>query len=137
MVSSFQASVADKNAKQLELPEILPLKEYQYEWGQIYEDYRLLRPTCYHGGQAQSRQSIPPVPLKDGYQMLQLSVYSRIVKGRDSLQKHHNRLCANLPQEGSIRCLEVTEKQFATMKLLLGELKTQEKRVNSDQLLLF
>ena len=28
--------------------------------------------------------------LKDGYQMLQLSVYSRIVKGRDSLQKHHN-----------------------------------------------
>lgn len=74
--------------------------------------------------------------LKDGYQMLQLSVYSRIVKGRDSLQKHHNRLCANLPQEGSIRCLEVTEKQYATMKLLLGELKTQEKRVNSDQLLL-
>ena len=72
--------------------------------------------------------------LKDGYQMLQLSVYSRIVKGRDSLQKHHNRLCANLPQEGSIRCLEVTEKQYATMKLLLGELKTQEKRVNSDQL---
>lgn len=36
--------------------------------------------------------------LKDGYQMLQLSVYSRIVKGRDALQKHHNRLCANLPQ---------------------------------------
>ena len=32
------------------------------------------------GGQAQSRQSIPPVPLKDGYQMLQPSVYSRIVK---------------------------------------------------------
>ena len=75
--------------------------------------------------------------LKDGYQMLQLSVYSRIVKGRDALQKHHNRLCANLPQEGSIRCLEVTEKQFAAMKLLLGELKTQEKKVNSDQLLLF
>ena len=50
--------------------------------------------------------------------MLQLSVYSRIVKGRDSLQKHHNRLCTNLPQEGSIRCLEVTEKQYATMKLL-------------------
>ena len=32
---------------------------------------------------------------------------------------------------------EVTEKQFAAMKLLLGELKTQEKKVNSDQLLLF
>ena len=32
-------------------------------------------------------------------------------------------------KKGSIRCLEVTEKQYATMKLLLGELKTQEKRV--------
>ena len=31
MISSFQASVTDKNAKQLKLPEILPLKEYQYE----------------------------------------------------------------------------------------------------------
>ena len=34
---------------------------------------------------------------KDGYQMLQLSVYSRIVRGRDSLQKHHTRLRNNLP----------------------------------------
>lgn len=75
--------------------------------------------------------------LQDGYQMLQLSVYSRIVKGRDSLQKHNIRLCANLPSEGSVRCLEVTEKQFASMKLLLGELQPQEKKVNSDQLLLF
>ena len=31
MISSFQASVTNKNAKQLKLPEILPLKEYQYE----------------------------------------------------------------------------------------------------------
>ncbi|MBR0573534.1 MULTISPECIES: CRISPR-associated endonuclease Cas2 [Pasteurellaceae] len=75
--------------------------------------------------------------LKDGYQMLQLSVYSRIVRGRDSLTKHHKRLCQNLPEEGSIRCLEVTEKQFASMQLLLGELKTQEKKVNANQMLLF
>lgn len=74
---------------------------------------------------------------KDGYQMLQLSVYSRIVRGRDSLQKHNKRLCQNLPEEGSVRCLEVTEKQYASMKVLLGELKSQEKRVNADQLLLF
>ncbi|KZC76509.1 CRISPR-associated protein Cas1 [Neisseria flavescens] len=31
MVSSFQASVTAKNAKQPKLLEILPLKEYQYE----------------------------------------------------------------------------------------------------------
>ncbi|QGM81409.1 CRISPR-associated endonuclease Cas2 [Otariodibacter oris] len=75
--------------------------------------------------------------LKDGYQMLQLSVYSRIVRGRDALEKHNKRLREHLPEEGSIRCLEVTEKQFANMQILLGKLKLQEKKVNANQMLLF
>ncbi|QLB12429.1 CRISPR-associated Cas2 family protein [Bisgaardia hudsonensis] len=75
--------------------------------------------------------------IKDGYQMLQLSVYCRIVRGRDALEKHNKRLQENLPEEGSIRCLEVTEKQFASMHILLGKLKIQEKKVNTNQMLLF
>lgn len=75
--------------------------------------------------------------LKDGYQMLQLSIYTRIVRGRDSLAKHHKRLVEHLPEEGSIRCLEITEKQYANMEVLLGEKKVQEDKVNADQLLLF
>ncbi|PJG85263.1 CRISPR-associated endonuclease Cas2 [Conservatibacter flavescens] len=75
--------------------------------------------------------------LKDGYQMLQLSVYSRIVRGRDALIKHNKRLVAHLPEEGSVRCLEVTEKQFASMLILLGEKKVQEQKVNANQMLLF
>lgn len=75
--------------------------------------------------------------LKDGYQMLQLSIYTRIIKGRDALEKHHKRLVAHLPEEGSIRCLSITEKQFASMEILVGEKKPQEKKVNSNQLLLF
>ncbi|QEY24216.1 CRISPR-associated endonuclease Cas2 [Neisseria animalis] len=74
---------------------------------------------------------------KDGYQMLQLSVYSRIVRGRDALQKHHKRLLQQLPEEGQVRYLEVTEKQYAGMVMLIGEPKTREKKVNADQLLLF
>lgn len=31
MIASFQPSLVAKNAKLLKLPEILPLKEYQYE----------------------------------------------------------------------------------------------------------
>lgn len=75
--------------------------------------------------------------IKDGYQMLQLSVYSRIVRGRDAAAKHNKRLCENLPKEGAIRCLEVTEKQFAGMAILLGELNIEEKKVDSSQMLLF
>lgn len=74
---------------------------------------------------------------KDGYQMLQLSVYSRIVRGRDALQKHYSRLKTNLPSEGQIRCMEVTEKQYAGMIMLIGERASREKKVNADQLLLF
>ncbi len=75
--------------------------------------------------------------LKDGYDMLQWSVYSRLVNGSDDADKHHKRLTANLPEEGSIRCLQVTEKQFTTMRILLGERNFQEKKVNGAQMLLF
>ena len=75
--------------------------------------------------------------LKDGYDMLQWSVYSRIVNGRDDAEKHLLRLERNLPKEGSIRCLEISEKQFVSMKLLLGQLSFQEKQVTADQMLLF
>lgn len=75
--------------------------------------------------------------LKDGYQMLQLSIYTRIVRGRDSMVKHHKRLVANLPEEGAVRCLAITEKQYANMEILVGEKKVQEKKVNANQLLLF
>jgi CRISPR-associated protein Cas2 len=36
-----------------------------------------------------------------------------------------------------VRCLTVTEKQFASMKLLVGLPLFQEKKVKSEQMLLF
>lgn len=74
--------------------------------------------------------------LKDGYDMLQWSVYGRIVNGVDSMQTHLKRLEANLPPAGSVRCLTVSEKQFAQMKILVGEPKKQEKTVNAIQMVL-
>ncbi len=75
--------------------------------------------------------------LKDGYDMLQWSVYSRIVNGVDQAKKHVKRLKRNLPEEGSIRCLKVSEKQYTSMMVLVGEYKIQEKKINADQLVLF
>ena len=75
--------------------------------------------------------------IKDGYSMLQLSVYSRIVRGRDALAKHQKRLLQMLPAQGNVRCFEVTEKQYANMKLLVGLPKQQEKKVDARQFLLF
>jgi CRISPR-associated protein Cas2 len=75
--------------------------------------------------------------LDDGYDMVQWSVYGRMVNGSDDAIKHIKRLSSNLPKEGSIRCLQVSEKQFASMLLLLGERSFQEKTVNAAQILLF
>ncbi len=75
--------------------------------------------------------------LNDGYDMIQFSVYGRIVNGRDAELKHTQRLVAQLPPSGSIRAMTVTEKQYAGIKLLVGLPRFQEKKVNADQMLLF
>ncbi|MHB1701908.1 MAG: CRISPR-associated endonuclease Cas2 [Acidobacteriaceae bacterium] len=74
--------------------------------------------------------------IQDGYDMIQWSVYGRVVNGFDDMQVHIKRLSRNLPPDGSVRCLQVSEKQFAQMKLLVGLPKTQEKAVNAIQLVL-
>jgi CRISPR-associated protein Cas2 len=75
--------------------------------------------------------------LNDGYDMIQWSVYGRVVNGSDDAETHLKRLNANLPPAGSVRCLQISEKQFASIKLLVGTLSRQEKALTSQQLLLF
>ena len=75
--------------------------------------------------------------LNDGYDMIQFSIYGRIVNGNDALDKHMKRLVNNLPPDGSVRCLSVTEKQYAGMKLLVGLPLFQEKALKVNQMLLF
>lgn len=75
--------------------------------------------------------------INDGYDMLQWSVYGRIVNGVNAEQKHLKRLIAHLPPAGSVRCLTVTEKQYAAMRMLVGSPDSQEKKVNAQQMLLF
>lgn len=75
--------------------------------------------------------------LDDGYDMIQWSVYGRIVNGSDDANTHLKRLEHNLPEAGSVRCLQVSEKQFANIQILVGLQTHQEKKVNADQMLLF
>lgn len=64
--------------------------------------------------------------LKDGYIMVQFSIYSRICKNSDDVYKHINRIKQNLPSRGNIRLLQVTEKQYNDMQLLVGAKETEE-----------
>ena len=75
--------------------------------------------------------------LNDGFDMIQFSVYGRILNGRDAEEKHLQRVVANLPPDGSVRVLTVTEKQYASMRLLVGLPLFQEKQVTANQMLLY
>ncbi|WP_035061857.1 CRISPR-associated endonuclease Cas2 [Andreprevotia chitinilytica] len=75
--------------------------------------------------------------VQDGYEMLQWSVYARIANGEDDVRKHQQRLVVNLPNKGSVRCMKVSEKQYAAMDILVGTLTVQEEKIGKQQLLLF
>lgn len=71
----------------------------------------------------------------DGYIMLQWSVYARVCRGEEAVEKHIRRVTANLPKKGSVRALQVTDRQYERMRLLLGEAGRSE-RVAPKQLVL-
>ncbi len=71
----------------------------------------------------------------DGYMMLQYSVYARVCRGDDGAMKHVVRVTRNLPGEGSVRALQVTDRQYARMRLLLGE-ATKTESLGSRQMVL-
>lgn len=70
--------------------------------------------------------------LKDGYHMIQFSVYTRVCNGIDAVKKHEDRLYDHLPPKGSVRLLTLTDKQYDTMKVLLGEKQFDDKKEASD-----
>lgn len=72
--------------------------------------------------------------LKDGYHMLQYSVYVRICNGADAVQKHRVRLQGHLPDNGAVRLLVITEKQYASIEILLGHLSDADQPFESQQL---
>ena len=72
----------------------------------------------------------------DGFLMLQLSVYARVCRGEDAADKQEQRVTKNLPPKASVRPLQVTDKQYARMKLMLGEATFSEKKAPQQLVLL-
>lgn len=75
--------------------------------------------------------------LNDGYHMLQYSVYARVCNGWDAVQKHRARIRENLPDNGAIRLLVITEKQFESIDILLGRLTEADEPFQCEQLSIF
>lgn len=75
--------------------------------------------------------------IKDGYYMVQFSVYARVCNGIDAAEKHIKRLKLVVPDSGSIRAMVITEKQYESMYVLTGKLHKEEAPIICQQLTIF
>ncbi len=70
--------------------------------------------------------------IKNGYLMMQYSVYCKIFPNREAAINHINVLRKNVPKEGQIRIMVVTEKQYSKIEVIVGGKSNQEKIITSE-----
>lgn len=75
--------------------------------------------------------------INDGFHMIQYSVYARVCNGSDSVEAHKKRVKAALPSKGAVRMMAVTEKQYASIEILVGDPTIYDKPQQYEQLMLF
>lgn len=68
--------------------------------------------------------------LKNGFIMMQESVYSKLVMSGNSSNLLKNKIKDNLPPSGIVELLQITEKQFASIDYLVG--KSQSLVIDSE-----
>lgn len=75
--------------------------------------------------------------LNDGFTILQFSVYARHTPSEENAVVHENRVKTFLPEDGKVRLLKITDKQFERMKVFDGKTrKTTERNARTTQFFL-
>ena len=76
------------------------------------------------------------VLLNEGFTMLQFSVYARYCVAEEASDAFRDRIRRELPDEGNIRLLSVTDRQFGKMEVFHGK-NAGPVEAEPQQLLLF
>ena len=74
--------------------------------------------------------------LKQGFTMLQFSVYARYCASEEAGQVYRNHVHGILPPDGHVRLMSVTDRQFGKMEVFYGKLR-EEPEPAPQQLMLF
>jgi CRISPR-associated protein Cas2 len=74
--------------------------------------------------------------LQDGFTMFQFSAYLRHCPSRENADVHLKRIQKNLPPNGHVGILTITDKQFGMMQIFYGK-KEKEKPPVPQQLEIF
>ena len=73
--------------------------------------------------------------LDNGFSMVQYSIYTRLFSGKDACEKYYNLIANNLPSEGKVDILTITDRQYENIKSFSARKKVEKK--SPEQLLLF
>ena len=74
--------------------------------------------------------------LDDGFTMMQYSVYMRHCASIENAAVHVQRMGANVPAEGEVRFLTITDNQFGRIRTYVGK-KRKKSPLSPSQLELF
>ena len=74
--------------------------------------------------------------ISEGFSMLQYSVYARYCKSRENCSTYGNRIKPFIPEEGQVRLISITDRQFGDMEIFYGRSKKAAENP-PEQLLLF
>ena len=75
--------------------------------------------------------------VSDGFYMIQFSLYGRVCPTIENAKMHEDRIKLHLPNQGSIRSMIITEKQYSNVNILLGNKKKKDKRIADGQISFF
>ena len=73
--------------------------------------------------------------LDNGFSMVQYSIYTKLFSGKDACEKYYKLIGRNLPSEGKVDIITITDKQYENIISYTAAEKTPKKR--QEQLLLF
>lgn len=71
--------------------------------------------------------------IKNGYTMIQFSVYMKPMNGQIKIDNEIKKLSKYIPDSGNVRLLQLTEKQYQEMYIVLGYKKINEIYNNSER----
>ena len=61
--------------------------------------------------------------IKDGFTMMQFSVYIRHCASEENTDVHEGRVVAALPPDGEVRLIAITDKQYERMRIFWGKMR--------------
>lgn len=74
--------------------------------------------------------------IANGFTMLQYSVYQRMVPNRRSGQKYEAIIKKFIPENGDVRLIYISEKQYSDMKILIGDRNRQDEIVANKKMVI-